>query len=90
MKEGTEKRGSIESLVRLVRKTVRDRTPLSINGSPYSGIAQLLSMDPPLQIPKKTRKDIHDGWTMVDAGEFAVHVLSAKARERYFGDRSIW
>ena len=47
-------------------------------------------MDPPLQIPKKTRKDIHDGWTMVDAGEFAVHVLSAKARERYFGDRSIW
>jgi len=57
-------------------KTVRCRT-LSVNGSPYSGIVQLLSMDPPLQLSKKTRKDIHDGWAMVDAGEFAVHVLSA-------------
>jgi len=71
VKEGTEKRGSIESIVRLVRKT-------------------LLSMDPPLQLSKKTRKDIHDGWAMVDAGEFAVHVLSAGARGRYFENRSLW
>jgi hypothetical protein len=27
---------------------------------------------------------------MVDAGEFAVHVLSAGARERYFENRSLW
>lgn len=87
MKEGTERRGSIESLARLVRKTVRRRTPLS---RPYSGFMQLLSMDPPLQLPKKTRNDIHDGWAMVDAGEFAVHILSAEAQERYFGNRSLW
>lgn len=89
MKEGTERRGSIESLARLVRKTVRRRT-LSVNRSPYSGFMQLLSMDPPLQLPKKNRKDIHDGWAMVDGGEFAVHILSAEARERYFGNRSLW
>lgn len=71
VKEGTEKRGSIESVVRLVRKT-------------------LLSMDPPLQLSKKSRKDIHDGWAMVDAGEFAVHILSAGARGRYFENRSSW
>jgi len=71
VKDGTEKRGSIESVVRLVRKT-------------------LLSMDPPLQLPRNTRKDMHDGWAMVDGGEFAVHVLSAAARGRYFGDRSLW
>jgi hypothetical protein len=89
VKEGTEKRGSIESLVRLVRKTVCDGT-LLVNGSPYSGFAQLLSMKPPLQLPRNTRKGIYDGWAVVDAGEFAVHILSAAARERYFGDRSLW
>ncbi|KAI0261023.1 hypothetical protein BC834DRAFT_830769 [Gloeopeniophorella convolvens] len=71
VKEGTEKRGAIESVVRLIRKT-------------------LLSMDPPLQLPKKNRRDIHDGWAMVDAGDFAVHVISANAQRRYFGDRSKW
>ncbi|KAH9955612.1 hypothetical protein BC827DRAFT_1236078 [Russula dissimulans] len=71
VKEGTEKRGSIESLVRIVRKA-------------------LLSVDPPLELPRKARREIHDGWAMVDAGEFAVHILSAQARERYFGDRSLW
>jgi hypothetical protein len=34
VKDGTEKRGSIESLVRLVRKTVRRKT-LSVNASVY-------------------------------------------------------
>jgi hypothetical protein len=58
--------------------------------SSYSGIMQLLSMDPPLQLPRKNRKDIHDGWAMVDAGEFAVHILSAEARRRYFENRSSW
>ncbi|KAI0303550.1 hypothetical protein B0F90DRAFT_1620311, partial [Multifurca ochricompacta] len=71
VKAGAEKRGAIESLVRLVRKT-------------------LLSMEPPLQLPKKTRTDIQAGWAMVDAGEFAVHIVSAEARERYFGNRSLW
>ncbi|KAI0247052.1 hypothetical protein BJV78DRAFT_1133953 [Lactifluus subvellereus] len=71
VKEGTENRGAIESLIRLVRRT-------------------LLSMEPPFHLPKKARTNTHDGWAMVDAGEFAVHILSAEARERYFGDRSLW
>ncbi|KAI9456650.1 hypothetical protein BJY52DRAFT_1275174 [Lactarius psammicola] len=50
----------------------------------------LSSMEPPLQLPKKTRADTHDGWAMVDAGEFAVHVLSGQARERYFSEHSRW
>jgi len=89
VKEGTEKRGSIESVVRLVRKTVCEE-PLVVNDSPYSCFVQLLSTDPPLQLPRNTRKDTYDEWAMVDAGEFAVHVLSAAARWRYFGDRSLW
>jgi ribosomal silencing factor RsfS len=47
-------------------------------------------MEPPIHLPKKAQTNTHDGWAMVDAGEFAVHILSAKARERYFGDRSLW
>jgi ribosomal silencing factor RsfS len=27
-----------------------------------------------------------NGWAMVDAGDFAVHVLSKDAREKYFVD----
>jgi len=27
---------------------------------------------------------------MVDAGEFAIHILSAEARVRYFENRSLW
>ncbi|THH07650.1 hypothetical protein EW146_g9256 [Bondarzewia mesenterica] len=60
VKEGTEKRGAIESVVRLVRKT-------------------LLTMEPPLPLPKNSRKSITDGWAMIDAGDFAVHVLSQEA-----------
>jgi ribosomal silencing factor RsfS len=47
-------------------------------------------MEPPIALQKKARTDSHDGWAMVDAGEFAVHIISAEARERYFGDRSPW
>jgi hypothetical protein len=89
VKEGTEKRGSIESVVRLVRKTVCDE-PLVVNARSYSCFLQLLSTDPPVQLPRNTRKNMYDEWAMVDAGEFAVHVLSAAARGKYFGDRSLW
>jgi len=71
VKEGTEKRGAIESVVRLVRKT-------------------LLAANPPLPLPPNSRKRVNDGWAMVDAGDFAVHVLSPDARQRYFTDRGKW
>jgi ribosomal silencing factor RsfS len=27
---------------------------------------------------------MHNGWAMIDAGDFAVHVLSRRVREKYF------
>ncbi|KAF8636612.1 hypothetical protein AX17_003422 [Amanita inopinata Kibby_2008] len=66
VKEGTENRGGIESVVRAVRKT-------------------LLLREPPLPLPPNHKRRLHNGWAMVDAGDFAVHILSKEARERYFG-----
>lgn len=71
VKEGTEKRGAIESVVRLVRKT-------------------LLTMDPPLPLPKNSRRTVSDGWAMVDAGDFAVHIVSRDAYQKFFTDRHRW
>ncbi|EIM90294.1 uncharacterized protein STEHIDRAFT_93176 [Stereum hirsutum FP-91666 SS1] len=71
VKEGTENRGAIESVVRIVRKT-------------------LLGMNPPLPLPPNSRRKISDGWAMIDAGDFAVHVLSLEARLKFFTDRSQW
>ncbi|KAJ7905412.1 hypothetical protein B0H14DRAFT_2660184 [Mycena olivaceomarginata] len=65
VKEGTENKGAIESVVRVVRKT-------------------LLGVRPPLPIPPNAKQRVNNGWAMIDAGSFAVHVLSKQARERYF------
>ncbi|KAJ7063218.1 hypothetical protein C8F01DRAFT_984986, partial [Mycena amicta] len=65
VKQGTENRGAIESVLRIVRKT-------------------LLSARPPLPIPPNSKKRTHNGWAMVDAGSFAVHILSKPAMDRYF------
>ncbi|KAJ6596812.1 hypothetical protein DFH09DRAFT_1132799 [Mycena vulgaris] len=65
VKEGTENKGAIESLVRVVRKT-------------------LLSVQPPLPIPPNSKQRVNNGWAMIDAGSFAVHVLSKQAKDRYF------
>ncbi|KAF7304780.1 G-patch domain-containing protein [Mycena kentingensis (nom. inval.)] len=65
VKEGTENKGGIESIVRIVRKT-------------------LLTSTPPLALPPNTKKRAHNGWAMIDAGSFAVHVLSKQAMDRYF------
>ncbi|KAJ7109295.1 hypothetical protein C8R44DRAFT_635362 [Mycena epipterygia] len=65
VKEGTENKGAIESLVRVVRKT-------------------LLAVEPPLPIPPNSKQRVNNGWAMIDAGTFAVHVLSKQAKERYF------
>ncbi|PCH38445.1 hypothetical protein WOLCODRAFT_97142 [Wolfiporia cocos MD-104 SS10] len=71
VKEGTEKRGAIESVVRVVRRT-------------------LLTTTPPLPLPPNSKKRVNDDWAMIDAGEFAVHIVSRDARERYFPDRRDW
>ncbi|KAJ7219196.1 hypothetical protein GGX14DRAFT_590617 [Mycena pura] len=65
VKEGTENKGAIESVVRIVRKT-------------------LLGVQPALPIPPNSKQRTHNGWAMVDAGSFAVHVLSKQAKDRYF------
>ncbi|KZT67793.1 hypothetical protein DAEQUDRAFT_728791 [Daedalea quercina L-15889] len=67
VKEGTEKRGAIESVVRVVRKV-------------------LLTAQPPLPLPPNQKRRINGGWAMIDAGEFAVHVVSKEAREKFFPD----
>ncbi|KAK0459661.1 uncharacterized protein EV420DRAFT_1537084 [Desarmillaria tabescens] len=67
VKEGTENRGAIESVVRVVRKT-------------------LLEVKPPLPIPPNLKGRMLNEWAMIDAGDFAVHVLSQTVRERYFSN----
>ncbi|KAH9929639.1 hypothetical protein B0H21DRAFT_712026 [Amylocystis lapponica] len=67
VKEGTEKRGAIESVVRVVRKS-------------------LLTATPPLPLPPNSKRRVDDGWAMMDAGEFAVHIVSKGAREKFFPD----
>ncbi|KAJ3546759.1 hypothetical protein NM688_g5480 [Phlebia brevispora] len=71
VKTGTESRGAIESVMRVVRKT-------------------LLSSDPPLPLPHNHKRRVSDGWSMLDAGDFAVHIVSRSARERYFPDERRW
>ncbi|KAF8121942.1 hypothetical protein EV363DRAFT_1588259 [Boletus edulis] len=71
VKEGTENRGSIEAVVRLVRKT-------------------LLKMHPPVPLPRSAKRRGYYGWAMVDAGNFAVHILSQEARQKYFLNQSQW
>ncbi|KAK7689112.1 hypothetical protein QCA50_007803 [Cerrena zonata] len=71
VKEGTEKRGSIESVVRLVRKA-------------------LLTANPPLTVPHSSKRKVSDGWAMLDAGDFAVHILSGEAREKFFPEKREW
>ncbi|OBZ75923.1 hypothetical protein A0H81_04751 [Grifola frondosa] len=56
VKEGTEKRGAIESVMRVVRKA-------------------LLTANPPLALPPNHKRRDHDGWAMIDAGDFAKRVV---------------
>ncbi|KAL5511882.1 hypothetical protein ACEPAH_5100 [Sanghuangporus vaninii] len=65
VKEGTENRGAIESVMRIVRRT-------------------LLKAQPSVVLPSNRKRRVQDGWGMLDAGDFAVHVLSRSAREKFF------
>lgn len=88
VKEGTEKRGAIESVVRVIRKTVSTTFRIAIIRSSTS--AQFLSHEPPFPLPPKSRRQAETGWVMIDAGPFAVHVLSKDAREKYFNHQTEW
>ncbi|TBU46987.1 hypothetical protein BD309DRAFT_952876 [Dichomitus squalens] len=68
VKEGTENRGAIESVIRVVRKA-------------------LLTCDSPVPLPPNNKRRANGSWAMIDAGDFAVHILSREAREKYFPDR---
>jgi len=65
VKEGTEGRGAIEAVTRIVRKS-------------------LLEARPSLPLPPNSKRRVEDGWAMIDAGEFAVHILSKDARAKFF------
>ena len=83
VKEGTENRGSIESVVRVVRKTVRRFFFFALAGH-CQPPTQLLSFKPPLPLPPNSKRHMHSGWAMIDAGNFAVHIMSKQVREKYF------
>ncbi|KAH7107382.1 hypothetical protein BKA62DRAFT_791184 [Auriculariales sp. MPI-PUGE-AT-0066] len=68
VKEGTEGRGAVDSVLRSTRKLLKEQHP-----------------DVPLPPMGFSRRKHNEGWGMIDAGEFAVHVLSQEARQRWFG-----
>lgn len=91
MKEGTENRGAIESVVRQVRQSVRGHAFFtSATATESITYAQLLKEDPPVALPPR-RREIRDGWAMIDAGDFAVHVVSKTARAKFFpAEKRAW
>ena len=84
MKEGTESRGAIEAVVRVVRKSVSGHAERVDSTTALTCSPQLLQSSPPVTLPPNSKRRTNDGWTMIDAGDFAVHVLSQKARARFF------
>ena len=55
-----------------------------------SARVQFLSHEPPFLLPPKSRRQAETGWVMIDAGPFAIHVLSKEAREKYFNHQTEW
>lgn len=45
---------------------------------------KLLTRTPPMVLPPKSRRQMENGWAMIDTGSYAIHVLSKEAREKYF------
>ncbi|KAL1735271.1 hypothetical protein EV714DRAFT_280439 [Schizophyllum commune] len=45
----------------------------------------LSTLDPPITLPTHLKRGDHNGWAMIDAGNFAVHIMSKPARDKYFG-----
>ena len=89
VKEGTENRGAIESVIRIVRKTVCPLCRILVPQAFMFGL-QLLTGDPPISLPPNNKRRVNGGWAMIDAGDFAVHILSKEAREKYFPERRDW
>jgi len=81
VKEGTERSGAIESVVRLVRKTVRQLFCFFIFCVLIVG--QLLTHEPPVPLAPKRRVGGSE-WVLIDGGTFAIHIVSKAAREKYF------
>ncbi|TRM57567.1 hypothetical protein BD626DRAFT_514316 [Schizophyllum amplum] len=45
----------------------------------------LSSMDPPIALPLNQKRGTYNGWAMIDAGSFAVHIMSKPIRDKFFG-----
>ncbi|KAG6334378.1 hypothetical protein ID866_4717 [Astraeus odoratus] len=50
----------------------------------------LLTMEPPLPLPPNSKRRGYNGWAMIDAGNFVVHILSRDARLKYFDNIAQW
>ncbi|KAI6039958.1 hypothetical protein EDC04DRAFT_2567749 [Pisolithus marmoratus] len=44
----------------------------------------LLTIDTPIHLPPGSKRRAHNGWAVVDAGNFAVHILSRDTWKKYF------
>lgn len=85
VKEGSEARGAIESVMRIVRKTVNhDQKFIHIFPRWLTLSMKLLTSQYAVTLPPNKKRRVQDGWGMLDAGDFAVHILSRTARKTYF------
>jgi ribosomal silencing factor RsfS len=41
-------------------------------------------MQPSIPLPHNSKRQMNTGWAMIDAGNFAVHIMSKEARKKYF------
>jgi len=50
----------------------------------------LAKFDKRIVLPPRTQRQVDQGWTMIDANDFAIHIVSKDAREKFFGSTDVW
>ena len=43
-----------------------------------------------MRLPPNNKRRVVGGWAMIDAGDFAVHIVGKDAREKFFPERREW
>ncbi|VDC07805.1 unnamed protein product [Peniophora sp. CBMAI 1063] len=44
----------------------------------------------PVHLPTRSQWKVDSGWKMVDANDFAIHILTKEARQTYFENTDVW
>ncbi|EIW85000.1 hypothetical protein CONPUDRAFT_149864 [Coniophora puteana RWD-64-598 SS2] len=50
----------------------------------------LLGLTPPVPLPPKSKRRMNNGWAMIDAGNFIVHVVGKDTKAKYFSHNQEW